>query len=44
MTLLNDIEGNYALPLNSLIKAKVSATNLQGDGDYSTENSVGILI
>ena len=27
MTMLNDLAGNYALPLAALIKAKVSATN-----------------
>lgn len=44
MTLLNSADGIYQLPLNTLIQAKVSARNGQGDGAYSEANSEGVLI
>jgi hypothetical protein len=44
MHALNDETGIYQLPLNTLIQAKVSATNGQGDGEYSEQNVAGTLI
>jgi hypothetical protein len=44
MEILSDTNGLYQLPLDELIKARVSATNPQGDGEYSAANTEGINI
>ncbi len=44
MQLLNSADGPYNLTLNTLIKAIVSATNVQGSGAYSIVNTVGVKV
>lgn len=41
---LSELTSTYGLDQGDLVKAKVSATNLIGEGDYSTENTAGALI
>jgi len=44
MSALNSVDGKYKLPLNSLIRAQVAATNGQGESEFSAVNTVGVLI
>jgi hypothetical protein len=44
MHVLSDQNGAISLELDSLIVARVAASNAQGEGDYSPVNTDGIRI